>query len=364
MLQEVRARTVAGQLAGEFLRNGNYEAARGAIDVQTMEGVLPAASIVPGVGNLPEYGFAGLSVQSIGYSYGSDEEIVYVYVTKGGRRALSSLSTEVGGIKIQVTNVGKLIIRPEAISAASNMGNFYERGGRIACGSSCAPSGIYSHGTGTFGALVSSNRGMMALSNNHVFAACNHVPVGQPILSPSVADARPGIPAPRLLCYHADIVELRSGFPPLVPLGRCDAAIADVSDQDAVSSWQGDDITGYDTPSKPIDPFSGLRVKKVGRTTGLTFGTVEARSTPWALPYRNPNFAALVWFTDVWTVTADIGGQFALPGDSGSLVVTDDGAAAVGLLFASTPRGEYAYIAPINAVLTELNLALISNQGI
>ena len=360
-----KSRSLAERLAGEFLGSGRFNASRGAIDSQTMANILPAAaSVGGGFISLPEYGFADLSVQSVGYAVGTDDEVAYVYVTKGSKRALSRLDTEIEGVKIQVNHMGQLVVRPEAISATSNTGNFYQRGDRIACGSSCAPSGINSAGTGTFGALVSYDSRMMALSNNHVFAACNHVPIGQPILSPSAMDASPGGAAPRLLCRHADIVELRSGFPSLVPLSRCDAAIADVPDDQAVSSWQGDSISGYDTPSQTTAPISGLRVKKFGRTTGLTFGTIEAKTTPFPLPYRNPNFTAVVWFTDVWTVAADPEDHIALPGDSGSLVITENEGAAVGLLFAASPRGDYAYIAPIDTVLSELQLELVSNHGI
>ncbi len=363
MLQETRARIVAEQLSGEFLKNGNFDVARGAMEVQSLFDVVPAAAEFGGP-RLPDYGFAGLAVQSVGYSLGSDEEVVHIYVTKGGQRSLDRLSTDIDGVKIQVTNFGKLVIRPEAILTASNSGRLYERNGRVACGSSCAPAG--ENYAGTFGALVeSSNGSLLALSNNHVFAACNHVPVGQPILSPSPMDARPDVPAPRQICRHAGIVELRSGTPPLVPLARCDAAIATVPDHQTVSSWQGGDIEGYDTPVQAAPPFAGQRVKKVGRTTGLTTGTVQAfAGTPWPLPYRNPNFTALVWFTDVWTVRADQDEMFALPGDSGSLVVTEAGDAAVGLLFAANPRGTLAYIAPMETVLSELNVSLVGNHGV
>lgn len=242
-------------------------------------------------------------------------------------------------------------------------GNVYERNGRIACGSSCAPAG--ENYAGTFGALVHREGELMTLSNNHVFAACNHVPVGQPILAPSAADARPDIPAPRELCRHAGIVELRSGTPTLVPLARCDAAVASVPDENLVSSWQGDDHSGYDTPVATVTPISGLRVKKVGRTTGLTAGIVESRMTaPMPLPYKTRNFAATVWFTDIWVIQADAGNLFALPGDSGSLVVTEDGNAAVGLLFAASSKGETGLITPITTVLQELNLNLTGNHGI
>ena len=361
MIQQSRARRVAEALAAEFLNNGNFEAAKGAMDIRTMAEIIPAAMEI-GYTRLPEYGFTGLSIQSVGHTVGEDDETVHIYVTRGSRSGLKRLATEIDGVNVKVTNLGKLIIRPEATAATSNRGNIFQVHGRIACGSSCAPAGTSY--AGTFGALVSSRGRMMALSNNHVFAACNQIPVGQPILSPSAMDSRPELPAPRQICRHARIVELRSGTPSLVPLARCDAAAADVPDDRIVSFWQGDDSTGYDTPAQTSSPYSGLRVKKTGRTSGLTFGTVEALTQPWPLPYKNSNFAASVWFTDVWTVRSDEDEPFALPGDSGSLVVTEGGEAAVGLLFAATAKGEYAYIAPIDVVLRDLDLTLVSNHGV
>ena len=356
------AEMLSKQLASEFLRNGNFEASKTAMDVRTVAGILPTTtdSDIP---YSPEDGFASLSIQSVGFTQGATEEIVQIYVTRGSKRNLEKLSTEINGVRIRVTNLGKLLIRPEAIITASQYGSIYQRNGRIACGSSCAPAG--ENYSGTFGALVNSNGEILALSNNHVLAACNHIPVGQPILSPSAMDARPGIPAPRQICCHARIVELRSGTPALVPLSRCDAAVASIPDENIVSSWQGDVNVGYDTPVRTISPVSGIRVKKVGRTTDLTFGTVEALiSTPMPLPYKNSKFTATVWYSDIWTVRADYGTQFALPGDSGSLVVTETGEFAVGLLFASSIRGDYAWIAPIETVLGDLNLTLIGNHGV
>ena len=362
MMREKRAQVLGEQLVGEFLKNGNFDAVKGGFDVESLLEVVPAATNFGGP-RLSDYGFAGLSVQSVGYSLGSDEEIVHIYVTRGSQQALKQLSGDIDGVQIQVTNLGKLVIRPESIALVSNGGQFYEHNGRVACGSSCAPAG--QSYTGTFGALVESNGSLMALSNNHVFAACNHVPVGQPILSPSPADAYPGIPGPREFCRHADIIELRSGTPPLVPLATCDAAIAAISDSQMVTSWQGGSIQGYDTPTRITAPSRGLRVKKVGRTTGLTVGTVQSFvEWPWALPYKNTNFTALVWFKEVWTVVADDGEMFGLPGDSGSLIVTEEGDAAVGLLFASSNKGTHAYFAPIETVLNQLNVSLVGNHGL
>jgi len=265
---ESPARVVAEQLAGEFLKGGNYEAPGAAMDAHTLASILPAAAAAGAFPHFAETGFAGLAVQAVGYTAGAAEESVIVYVTRGSKRSLDKLSTNASGVPVRAVQLGKLIVKPETAATTAASGKVYERNGRIACGSSCAPA--RENYAGTFGALAQRDGELMILSNNHVFAAGNHVPVGQPILSPSATDARPDLPAPRELCRHADIVELRSGTPTLVPLTRCDAAVASVPDGNLVSSWQGDDYSGYDTPGTPMTPRAGLRVKKVGRTTGLT----------------------------------------------------------------------------------------------
>jgi hypothetical protein len=159
---------------------------------------------------------------------------------------------------------------------------------------------------------------------------------------------------------------LRSGDPALVQMMRLDAAIAEVTNPDLVSSWQGDDITGYDTPANAGTPFSGMRVKKIGRTTGLTSGTIEALvPTPWLLPYKTGRFSAAVWFTDTWTIRGDGSDPFALSGDSGSLVVTEDGSSVIGLLFAVNGPGLYAIIMPSLPVLAAFGgVTLVSGHGI
>jgi hypothetical protein len=147
------------------------------------------------------------------------------------------------------------------------------------------------------------------------------------------------------------MVELRSGDPNLVPPARLDAVIAAVPDPRSVSSWQGDADDGFDTPIRTAAPSAGLKVKKFGRTTGLTRGTIEALvPTPWILPYRSSKFNAVVWFMDTWTVRSDDGDPFALGGDSGSLIVSEDASSAIGLFFAGNYKGDKGIFAPIEDV--------------
>jgi hypothetical protein len=107
-------------------------------------------------------------------------------------------------------------------------------------------------------------------------------------------------------------------------------------------------------------------VKKFGRTTGFTQGIVEALiNTPTAIPYKARLFSATVWVQEVWTVRATGGTAFALPGDSRSLVVTEDGTAAVGLVFAAGGAGDYGWIIPADHFETLFGgLSFVHGHGI
>lgn len=356
------AREVAINIAQRFLAEGQYASTPSPIAGVAPAGFLPTSG--RDVFLAGEEGFEGLSIQSVGYEEGNNTNVVHIYVTRGSAGALKKVSVTHGDISIRATKMGEVKVRPEMAATSTMHGHLFVYHGRLACGSSCAPSGeTYS---GTLGALVRDSSGQLfVLSNNHVLAACNHTPVGMPILAPSSNDARPNKPAPTEVGRHHQIVELRSGEPTLVPCAEVDAAIALATAPDRITSWQGDEDRGYDTPSQAAQPLSGLRVKKFGRTTGLTLGTVEAlipTSTP--LPYKMKNFSAIVWFKNVWTILGE-GGPFALPGDSGSLVVTEDGTKTVGLIFAASPSNNYGWMIPINEALSQLGgLSLVSHHGV
>ena len=94
-------------------------------------------------------------------------------------------------------------------------------------------------------------------------------------------------------------------------------------------------------------------VKKIGRSTGLTTGTVTAiEMEQFSVDYQN----GPATFQSQFEVTG-VSGQFAAHGDSGSLVVSASGA-AVGLLFAVSETG-VAYVNPIQNVLDLLGIQLI-----
>lgn len=346
---------------------GRYSAASGPIELPDLQARAAAADEEVEsefTERLDE--FSGLQIQSVGFEEGPEQPKVHVYLTRGSVRAMKLLPQSIDGVAIRTHKMGAISVRPEAAGTHTNRGNIFERNGRICCGTSCGPTS--ERGAGTFGAIVrmGAARDLFLLSNNHVLAGCNHVPQGQPILAPSSMDGRPDAPAPHEIGRHHSIAALRSGDPHFVAPCDADVALARSNDPDAISSWQGDAQDGYDTPSVSLEPRSLVRVKKIGRTTGLTFGEVEARvNTPMPVNYQSKHFKGVVWFRDVWTVRTHGSQYFALPGDSGSLVVLDDESAAVGLVFAANTSGEYAWVVSMPTALSALGgLQLVNEHGV
>lgn len=295
-----------------------------------------------------DLGFSIAPVQSVGYEEGVESPKIHIYTTTGRRVLKGAISFNNVEYEVESSKLGKMTVNPAMAANSNPVGEIYRKNGRIACGSSVAPAReAYS---GTLGAFVKINEDVFAISNNHVFSACNHVEPGIPIMSPSNADSRQGFP-PIDFSVHHSFIPLHSGDPSLMPPCQVDVALAQVLDLNKVSSWQGDDLDGYDTPSTATRGYTGLTVKKFGRTTGFTRGILQARTLPLPIVYKSNRFNGIVWFTDFWTVqSTDPMEPFSMPGDSGSLVVTEDGENAVGLIFAGSDTTGMAYMLPFEKI--------------
>jgi hypothetical protein len=97
-------------------------------------------------------------------------------------------------------------------------------------------------------------------------------------------------------------------------------------------------------------PRLGARVKKSGRTTGLTYGTITILRA-----YVQVNYGNLGTLTFDDQIVIQPRG-FSAGGDSGSLIV-DQNNAAVGLLFAGSPV--FTLANPIVKVMQELGIISI-----
>jgi hypothetical protein len=183
---------------------------------------------------------------------------------------------------------------------------------------------------GTIGARVKDAAGnVYALSNNHVYANSNDATIGDNVTQPGRVDGG---------TIPADVIGTLSAFVPIDFDGGnnfVDAAIAITSEDVLKTSTPSD---GYGTPrSTTASPTIAKKVKKYGRTTGLTKGQIMGILTSVDVDYGEPGSPKLARFVNQLVVYP---GSFSAPGDSGSLIVTDargrNDRQPVGLLFAGS----------------------------
>lgn len=292
------------------------------------------------------------------------QRVVVLTKSTVSNAALKVLPESVSGVPVEYVGQSDIEANPPVIpqNAIDAAPRCFLHNSRLACGTSVTVAPV--HAAGTMGALVRTSDGKLCgLTNNHVTGACNHSRLGMHVLSPSPFDADPAHPAPTAIGRHHSFVTLASGDPRQVALQELDVALFEIGLPNAVTSMQGDGF--YDTPTKVTAPVGGLPVKKVGRTTGLTTGVViGVFQTPVGIPYTSDRFRSQVYFQNVWAVKTLTGEPFSLAGDSGSLVVSEDGTEAVGLIFAGTTNGDVSFVIPISTVLNSIGGTLVSGHGI
>jgi hypothetical protein len=220
---------------------------------------------------------------------------------------------------------------------------------------------------GTIGARVKDSAGnVYALSNNHVYADVNSAKIGDPVLQPGAYDG--GKVGPNPTSIDGDEIGNLYEYRPITmcnwiwqgiwyscpTTNTVDAAIA-LSSTDLLgnSTPVGSDSDAYYTPSEETEePFVGQAVKKYGRTTQLTYGTVDAVNVTVDVCYDD-TCSDIARFNDQISITP---GNFSGGGDSGSLIVTQDGNHPVGLLFAGSNTNTLAN--RINSVLSAFGVTV------
>jgi len=195
---------------------------------------------------------------------------------------------------------------------------------------------------GTLGAIVKDDASgdRMLLSNFHVMCVDDGWSVGDTMAQPSRVD---GGSCP------ADVVgELQRASLG----GKVDCAVAShTTGGYSCSIVDIGNVTGTATAAV------GMAVRKRGRTTELTYGTVDTVDLTVKIDYGNGLGDVTLTNQIGIDVDASQSVQFGDHGDSGSVVVNDD-SKVVGLYFAGSEDGTYGAANPIQYVLDALSVSL------
>ena len=171
--------------------------------------------------------------------------------------------------------------------------------------------------SGTLGSLVSSGGTQYILSNNHVLARSGSAATGEDILQPGLIETG---------CSAAGLNIVADFAGNFVPLGSAlggtntDTALATVRAGQVTATGE---ILGVGVPCSSTQGATvGLSVKKSGRTTGLTTGTVQALNVSATIQYEtqcNGGHKFNETYTNQVSITP---GTFSAGGDSGSLILS------------------------------------------
>jgi hypothetical protein len=256
----------------------------------------------------------------VGTGVGADAAGNPVVLILTSRSGVANLPISIDGVKTRVDVVGEVVplgfkgtYRP--VPAGVSVGNANE----------CA--------SGTIGCVVLKGGTRYMLSNNHVFARVNEASIGEAINQPGRYDAKP-------VCNPTGVVGNLAQFQNISFSGNntIDAAIASFSTSSTCAM-----VNNLYTPtSTVVSPSVGLAVKKVGRTSGLTHGTISGINVTIQVNYGSPGVATFV--NQIYVAS-----NLIRSGDSGSLMVTETGNNPVGLCFAGS--GGQSFANPIGPVL-------------
>lgn len=198
---------------------------------------------------------------------------------------------------------------------------------------------------GTFGCLVTDGRQRYILSNNHVLANENALPLKSPIYQPGLLDG--GSTSRDRIASLSRMIELLA----TPNENRVDCAIAAL-DKDTLGSPLVLPSVGKLGSATTIPAAERMRVHKHGRTTGYTRGHITDISADVNIHYD----FGMARFVDQVIVEGD-SGPFSDAGDSGSLIVDRQTNRATALLFAGSASHTIAN--PIADVLLALGVTLL-----
>jgi hypothetical protein len=199
---------------------------------------------------------------------------------------------------------------------------------------------------GTLGALVTDKKNRLyILSNSHVLARSGKGKKGDNIIYPGAFDG--GV--------DADLVATLHSFMPFIKsndfVNRLDCALGKPLNEKVGELVA--EIKGLGLPKGVIAPKRGMKITKVGRTTGKTVGEIKDVHFRFVCTYDEG--LGELGFTDQVLCT-----RYTEGGDSGALVLDKKTGKAVGLHFAGANGG--SVFTPIDKVLAALKVNLVTKS--
>jgi hypothetical protein len=214
---------------------------------------------------------------------------------------------------------------------------------------------------GTLGALVQRNGTFYVLSANHVLARSDSANIGDPVIQPGLIDSDCSTTGTTTVANLSQFVNLQT------PGTNVDAAIAQVVSGTVDTSGNilllGSTATGGTPDSGPPHAGSGIsaiigeNVAKSGRTSGLTCSTVDAVEVQTSVSYQTGCSSGTTFNVTFNGQISVAGGNFSIQGDSGSLIVDQNTADPVALLYGGSDTDTVGN--PVGDVLS----ALADSQG-
>jgi hypothetical protein len=217
--------------------------------------------------------------------------------------------------------------------------------------------------SGTLGSLVQKGGTQYILSNSHVFAGDvvaggngRVSQIGDDVNQPGLVDANCSSSGTNIV---ANVSSLSTTYPPN-STPNVDCSIAQV--RSGMVRTDGSILEIGTLSASTLGATVGLGVKKSGRTTGLTRGSISAINATVTVGYDTECGGSS--FTKTYTgqiIVNQHSSGFLNSGDSGSLMVEDvsTNPRAVGLLFAGSSSSAVAN--PIADVLAQLGVTMVGN---
>ena len=253
------------------------------------------------------------------------------------------LPRSISGVPVDVVETGRFTKQPAAVPVEKTRLRPAQPGCSVGFARAAAPGFVMA---GTFGALVRDATGTLyILSNNHVLADENALPLGSPIIQPGLLDG--GNMNTDAIADLSQFVRLKKSGP-----NRLDAAIARLRSANLAKAEFLPQV-GVLASGDPVAATDGMSVCKVGRTTGYTEGVITDLSADIRIRYGS----GMLLFLDQLVIES-AAPPFSASGDSGSLIVDRATARPVGLLFAGS--GTHTLANPIADVLSTFGVIVVS----